>query len=1218
MENHSFSPESAQELLALLKGRDIVVNDFLSWINQQRAEPQPYESRMLPEPGERAVSNQNLQHPPEPCSTVSNTTKLLELQGDLNTTLVASGTQATNCTFQGNQQAGVIYNHHYYGVDQESSVDDPVNFIDKIRIHLCQFYQETAAYIADISGQVDAHKEDWPITKTYRQLALVVSTPKSWQLYAIKNLDESRLPDMMGLSTQAMIVTSLGKAYLVEAGEWLRQGNQGCLVCITGFKGAEQFQWIEHEVLQPVRRGATEITEAIFHQYQASLGHEEQLSRYEAQYQRIERQSIALEQLLSPVVSEQESTAKPQHAVITGRAGIGKSTLLQYIAYCWSWKGQASECVKPLWQDRYDWVLWLPLKWLHRDDCVLANDADKTEYFRLAHFIQKTCGLEALTETEDKQFRTTLANLLREQRARILLLVDSFDEVAHWVQSNCPRGRLIEALFHWSGPMMVTTRPYAQPQLPWSQGKYHWIENVGFLAHEIQAFVQDYFTRYEEATENPGQQLLRVLQRNRNIWNLAHVPLMTRLLCSHWQRASAEERDWAATVGPEVTLTGLIQFFVSGFVERSKARLGENFERRYEYLGILAALAFKTFRVGQSQLLGKALQEQVLRDNVPLPIASPPSLLVPTEHTEEYRAAQMLFKQVLALGLLQPVGPQGDNPFQVHHTFLHLLFQEYLAAWYVVHHLNVPEVRQFIVEHRYIARYQYVLAFSAGLLGLQPERALQQKGFWALLRQEPLSVDGLGDVRIGLACLTETQERADIQGYASKVLEASQEKLDWLVAHHSDQRRIYYQAVVGQLIPIWQQLRIKDGQQLLSRWQPRLERIVEGASEEQDFQEIQRLWQVLRPVGAALLDWLGEAWLKRGLQQLSVSENRWLLRVLAELLGLEATWDCRILKLILQPKCRTLWDEQVVRLISQVVQEASSHNVWADVELKKGLMAWLMDRIEDSSNSFRSYPDRLWKAILAWLKGQGAQVFEDVALKPVLVAMLQSQKFEFSTAGIELVIAANSKVWEDAELKQALISHLTGNAYDSERMRSWRSNMNIHIDTDRDVDIAFMKGLCSSDSSKRHNAWGYLREYIRGEIGEEPADTELKQYLAQALSSEDSEVLDAARGYLRGYEMRLCRDPVLRPAWVEGAAQSTDGYEMKATTFHEFLVNLGLMVWKDYGDEDCILRGLAVDFYILKPEEWQSLKMLGDTIWSNTDWKSGLLGVLKSSTPFTA
>ncbi|MHA7841673.1 MAG: hypothetical protein ACX932_07405, partial [Gammaproteobacteria bacterium] len=69
------------------------------------------------------------------------------------------------------------------------------------------------------------------------------------------------------------------------------------------------------------------------------------------------------------------------------------------------------------------------------------------------------------------------------------------------------------------------------------------------------------------------------------------------------------------------------------------------------------------------------------------------------------------------LGLLTNTGEQASVFSEENaYYFLHLTFQEYFAARYMVSHWEEKEVQTFIVKHRYEPRYQQVLGFAAGLL----------------------------------------------------------------------------------------------------------------------------------------------------------------------------------------------------------------------------------------------------------------------------------------------------------------------------------------------------------------------------------------------------------------------------------------------------------------------------------------------------------------------
>ncbi|PCI36547.1 MAG: hypothetical protein COB50_04575, partial [Thiotrichales bacterium] len=75
-----------------------------------------------------------------------------------------------------------------------------------------------------------------------------------------------------------------------------------------------------------------------------------QLSKYKDLYS--VKKSIELAKLFEKLEGDENKAVS--RVLITGRAGVGKSTMSQYMAYKWS-KGD-------LWQGKFDYVFWLPLK----------------------------------------------------------------------------------------------------------------------------------------------------------------------------------------------------------------------------------------------------------------------------------------------------------------------------------------------------------------------------------------------------------------------------------------------------------------------------------------------------------------------------------------------------------------------------------------------------------------------------------------------------------------------------------------------------------------------------------------------------------------------------------------------------------------------------------------------------------------------------------------
>ena len=124
----------------------------------------------------------------------------------------------------------------------------------------------------------------------------------------------------------------------------------------------------------------------------------------------------------------------------------------------------------------YSLVFWLPLKLLHEGDSVLderalrqynpTGEAGRDDWLRLASFISRACGRFASGEWHEEDAKhppdiPTLATLLKTHQKNTLLLVDSFDEASHWVNSpKTPQGQVLRILLGdnsqatptWQGP----------------------------------------------------------------------------------------------------------------------------------------------------------------------------------------------------------------------------------------------------------------------------------------------------------------------------------------------------------------------------------------------------------------------------------------------------------------------------------------------------------------------------------------------------------------------------------------------------------------------------------------------------------------------------------------------------------------------------------------------------------------------------------------------
>ncbi len=173
-----------------------------------------------------------------------------------------------------------------YGPQDRWDANKLEDFVQKIRTHLCHFYQTEAKYVTSLSED----DNQWPIVETYRQLALVTAT-ESRILYVVKALDATQLPDASMFASPAVVVTATREAYFIEQGRWLRDQQSGSLIRIQGVvlpKNLEAIQEsdprrvIEHE-------GASQIVKQVMEKYAHVGGREAVLRTYETPYEHYEK-----------------------------------------------------------------------------------------------------------------------------------------------------------------------------------------------------------------------------------------------------------------------------------------------------------------------------------------------------------------------------------------------------------------------------------------------------------------------------------------------------------------------------------------------------------------------------------------------------------------------------------------------------------------------------------------------------------------------------------------------------------------------------------------------------------------------------------------------------------------------------------------------------------------------------------------------------------------
>ena len=204
-------------------------------------------------------------------------------------------------------------------------------------------------------------------------------------------------------------------------------------------------------------------------------------------------QAIALEKLFDPMDGK-----PPRTILLTGSAGIGKSTLCQKIAHDWA-SGR-------LWKDRFEAIYWLPLRELNNKQHNLIDPIDFLQW-ALA-----TLGFE-------KEIISI--------NPRSLILLDGYDEATPVLQELIRK--LVKdqrfTIFLTSRPGMVDA---LNPLIDLR------IENHGFSDEQLRQYTQNFFAR-KNATGS-HLPLLQAIRSQAQLWEIAHTPLYAQMLCTLWEK----------------------------------------------------------------------------------------------------------------------------------------------------------------------------------------------------------------------------------------------------------------------------------------------------------------------------------------------------------------------------------------------------------------------------------------------------------------------------------------------------------------------------------------------------------------------------------------------------------------------------------------------------------------------------------------------------------
>ncbi len=488
---------------------------------------------------------------------------------------------------------------------------------------------------------------------------------------------------------------------------------------------------------------------------------------------------IPLERLFETQKLRNGSEAIPKRILIQGRAGIGKTTLCKKLVYEYHHN--------KLWQDQFECVLWVPLRQLKTSSPQRFEDLLCNQYFR----------------SHERSRAEALAKTFYDHRDKTLFILDGLDEVAsELADDRSPLKGFLEELLNQKH-VVVTSRPAGVDSRILGQLDLE-LETIGFSPENVQTYIEKF------APPSAQTAIQQFINRTPIVQSLVNIPIQLDALCYSWDRLP---RNQAVTMSMlyEAMVDKLWRkdgkrlekeakagkpFGPSELFALSKARVEKVMGAEIYYLGYLA---FKGLERGQIEFSIDELDKY----QAELETQGPSTLILPDDFTID-------LKKTSYLHTVDAEQPESER----HYHFLHLTFQEFFAAKFLVRHLQAnskvvrpdsglmfsqAELERFIAQHKYNPRYEIVWWMVAGLLKDAPlER------FFTLLEQAPRDLIGGRHQQVMMECLNEAHAQLD----PATVNKLEAELMQWF--HFEMKLKKYWRSELGRQSAFPEHLLIKS------------------------------------------------------------------------------------------------------------------------------------------------------------------------------------------------------------------------------------------------------------------------------------------------------------------------------------------------------------------------------------------------------------------------
>jgi HEAT repeat protein len=420
------------------------------------------------------------------------------------------------------------------------------------------------------------------------------------------------------------------------------------------------------------------------------------------------------------IFEEKEKQEPKEHVVVIGDPGTGKSAFIcRYIPY--------EHAHGRFFPERFDSVFTIKLKKLttpawNAQLSSLEDPLEKLIYESLksqrAELQRKGVALPPELRQEE-----VIAYLKDEgHRARILLLLDGYDEITHLVNNpDHIAYEVVNKIFEYPY-LVVTSRPGALTSQMMDRFSRK-IKNKGLSTGNVRTYIDKYFDHQAigaavsltEYYKNCKEGLIDLIHRNPTVATALTTPLNALMMCLVSTDPDFRRRfsgDFSIGQLYHDVIVWLGKRYANKFQSKDITQFVPEHVFEMDELKALEEITYKSFTEGHLSMTGEEIATAALKIN-----------------------RSLTFQDVMRYGLLRVENTNGtDDPLKQGYVPIHLSFQEYLIA----HHLKtrllkgtdseIMETTQFIGEHRNDPKYLMILKLMAGLVSAEQDTSREASG----------------------------------------------------------------------------------------------------------------------------------------------------------------------------------------------------------------------------------------------------------------------------------------------------------------------------------------------------------------------------------------------------------------------------------------------------------------------------------------------------------